>query len=258
MASDSQIRRLSDFNELVDSIEEATVSIDKSFERVRLHVIQNQKVEESCGSCTTAGCCYQSTSVALVDALPIARHLRRIGKSTVEYRAHLRKVGEEMESMSIGQWFDLARPCVFLTEDKKCSIYEHRPRACSGHFVITPSEHCSPPTRKNISTGQMPNQIVTEMMFQLEAAFQSQLGMIMSEPLGGALPKMVAVVLEAMTLPWSEFVAYLDKHARMSKEVVLTVIDDETLKRYTEPTEYVVEKEADAEVPSVVPSDSDG
>ncbi len=233
------ISGMNEFNELTDLLEKHSRDIDSLFQKFRLKVLQNSAgLEETCGTCTTAGCCYQSVSIPLFDAFPIARRLRREGKSTVEFRALLRKEGEEMESMDIGAWFDKKRPCLFLTDDKKCSVYEHRPRACANHFVVSPPANCSPPTNPDVTIGYIPQQPVTQESFRLEAALQTSLGISLDQPMGGSLPKMVAVVLEALTKPWDEFSSYIEEHSKMTEEMTNTVTPERYRRTYESDKEY--------------------
>jgi len=98
----------------------------------------------SCGSCTkTKGCCHLAISANLFEVLPIVRRLRGDGRNTPELIEQLWDVGTEMEDTAQEEWFDKRRPCVFLSENEKCTIYGVRPTACRHHVVFTPPEQCS-------------------------------------------------------------------------------------------------------------------
>lgn len=40
-------------------------------------------------------------------------------------------------------FFTRQLPCVFLTKDKRCGIYEVRPTVCRYHMVVSPPENCA-------------------------------------------------------------------------------------------------------------------
>jgi Fe-S-cluster containining protein len=215
-----QIRRLHDFNELADHCERFVKDLAAEFETRKNHGNQAGGHVESCKTCTTAGCCYQLVTVTIFEAIPIARKLRREGKSTVEFRRLLRTIGEEMENTPHDHWFDLSRPCVFLTPDKRCSIYEVRPAPCSTHSVVDlPSTYCSPPSRK-LPILRVDDRFFSEIMLRANANLQKELGLPEAPVLMGTLPKMVAVVLEAMTQPWNQFVKIIWEKGQLTEEVL--------------------------------------
>lgn len=239
----NKVKRLADFNDLADNLELVGRDIYEEFKVVRLEVLQRDGLTESCGSCTTAGCCYQSVSATLVDAIPIARRLRREGKSTEEFRTHLRDEGKAMESMSIGKWFNLARPCVFLTGDKRCSIYEYRPIACANHVVVSAPENCDPPSSEDKPVGLLTQDPINGKMFYALNLVQQWLGISLDKPIMGPLPKMVAIVLEALLLPWEQFGPYIEKHGAFTRELINILVPDAELKARTAKTLYPVNKE---------------
>lgn len=215
-----QIKRLHDFNELADHCEQFMRDLAADFEARKNRGNELGGHVESCKTCTTAGCCYQLVTITIYEAIPIARKLRREGKSTVEYRQELRAIGEEMEGMPNDHWFNLLRPCVFLTPDKRCSIYEVRPAPCSTHAVVnSPSENCSPPFRR-LPVLLVNNVQYSDVMLKANADLQRSFGLPEFPPLMGTFPKMLAVVLEAMTKPWDQFVQYIWEHGQLSKETL--------------------------------------
>jgi hypothetical protein len=90
--------------------------LDKDFHRLHVEVFE----EIDCLDC--ANCC-KTTSPIFRDAdiRRIARHLKIKPAELID--AHLRLDAE-------GDYVLKSSPCVFLGEDNKCSIYEHRPKAC--------------------------------------------------------------------------------------------------------------------------------
>ena len=90
--------------------------LDNDFHRLHAEVFE----EIDCLDC--ANCC-KTTSPIFRDAdiRRIARHLKIKPAELID--AHLRLDAE-------GDYVLKSSPCVFLGEDNKCSIYEHRPKAC--------------------------------------------------------------------------------------------------------------------------------
>jgi Fe-S-cluster containining protein len=157
----------------------------------------------SCGTCkANKGCCSQSVSALMFEGLPIARQLIREGRDSQALRNQLHEVGDAMEKHTQGEWFDKATPCVFLTEEQKCSIYAVRPSACRHHVVFSPPERCSPPkgkptlmfgSEKELTTAFNWNMAVAEQFFGFEPP--SKTGVVIV----GSLPKVVARVLDALS-----------------------------------------------------------
>jgi len=71
----------------------------------------------------------------------------RVIRQGAEQGALLSKAGypaaiDDAINQVTGGWFAKQIPCGFLKDDK-CSIYEHRPSACSTYYVVTSPELCS-------------------------------------------------------------------------------------------------------------------
>ncbi|HKK87634.1 MAG TPA: YkgJ family cysteine cluster protein [Saprospiraceae bacterium] len=90
--------------------------LDKDFHRLHAEVFE----EIDCLDC--ANCC-KTTSPIFRDAdiRRIARHLKIKPAELIDVHLGLDAEGDYVLKRS---------PCVFLGEDNKCSIYEHRPKAC--------------------------------------------------------------------------------------------------------------------------------
>lgn len=116
------------------------VAMDES-----IAIIMEGRPPPTCASCTSPGCCYQKSVVQLAEALLIAEHLKKTDRDTVRLRAKLRMLGKEMEASSREAWFESMTPCVFLGEDKRCSIYEVRPVSCRTYYVVSEQANCQPP-----------------------------------------------------------------------------------------------------------------
>jgi len=133
-------------DDLTDDIELFLCKMhNKAKHTLRLAVLQNtvsgDKSEKqemiasgvSCDKCSTKtkGCCNLAVGTLLFEGLPVLRKLRKEGKDTPELRERLRTVGDTMEDMTQEEWFETRTPCVFLTDEQRCSIYNVRPSACS-------------------------------------------------------------------------------------------------------------------------------
>lgn len=90
------------------------------------------------------GCCYQLIALDFVEALLIARWLRSRGRTTVELIDKLIEQAKAQQGFAREEWFHEAKPCVFLNEQKQCSIHPVRPLACRTYFVTTDPKLCHP------------------------------------------------------------------------------------------------------------------
>ncbi len=156
--------------------------------------------EPSCRTCTRPGCCYQMVCITVYDAMPIARRLRMEGKATDEYIAQLRQRGEENESVGRVAWFNGAHPCVFL-KNNRCTIYEQRPMPCRSYLTWSPSDNCQPEAPEGADTvGLVENADMAKTILRQQLQFQWLLGITGFVLCAGSLPRIVAIVLEAMRI----------------------------------------------------------
>lgn len=74
-----------------------------------------------------AWCCYEQLQVHILDAIGVAASLHQVLDYSLETRnrADLKK---------------LFRPCPFLSEDRRCSVYQHRPLVCRAYHSINVAE----------------------------------------------------------------------------------------------------------------------
>ena len=155
----------------------------------------------SCATCTNPnpGCCHQKILVPFLEALPIARHLRRTGQDSPALRAALRAEGEQMEGATRDDWFYTQpyRPCVFLKEGR-CSIYRRRPTPCRTYLVVTPPALCQQENRHatigSLDTRNGIHQILERARVLHVEAFglrENNMRLLL-----GCLPRMVALALE--------------------------------------------------------------
>ncbi len=195
-------------NELADAVEkDYKVFLPVIKEMVDSWKNDNPGQEVSCKNCKKPGCCYQSVFVSFYEAFPIARRLRLEGRATSQFIAELRRIGEESEGEGRVAWFDKNQPCVFLTKKYECSIYDVRPLTCRAHFVISPPENCLPeavdPEIQQLGSEKMQDSIIRQQMEFVRAMGLPRLEFY------GTLPRMVAIVLEAMAKPPEEFLNHL-------------------------------------------------
>ena len=154
----------------------------------------------SCFDCTAAkGCCSLRVGAYLHEAVPIALRLRREGRDTAELRAALATAADLMETPGAYR-----RPCVFLSEQERCTIYEHRPIECGTTFVFSPATQCSEPDatveKFPPELGDAPRNM--ERRFEREARLVQLQGLYM-----GVLPRMVLLCLEVWER--SDYAQYL-------------------------------------------------
>jgi Fe-S-cluster containining protein len=185
-----------DYRKLLPVIKEMVDSGKEQFNR-----------EPSCKNCKKPGCCYQLIFVSFYEAFPIARRLRMEGKATRDYIAELRRIGEEAEGMGRVAWFDKNQPCVFLNDEYRCTVYDIRPTMCSSHFVYTPPENCLPeavdPELHQLGSSRLQDSIIRQQIQFIDVLGLERLAYY------GSMPRMVAIVLEAMAGPQDKFIDHL-------------------------------------------------
>jgi Fe-S-cluster containining protein len=185
--------------QLTDEIERAYVAADAQL--IEMLALSDRQIgrTSSCGPCTLAGCCYQKVMTNLVEVLPLVRHLRQSGRQQPALRQQLRQVGERMEAYSPDEWFDLAVPCQFLTAERRCSVYAWRPWACRAHHAWSAAELCSPPTGgATVTLVANLGQPQAQLFFDLQGGVQQTLGLGTEHVVLAALPRLLAIVLEAV------------------------------------------------------------
>lgn len=174
----------------------------------------------SCHTCTAPkGCCKIWTVAYLHEAVPIAARLIREGRDTPALRAELEESATAMESTRRS---DYGRPCVFLSDTERCTIYDERPVECGAAFVSSDPPLCSSTDPKaRIEKYATPHADVvppqTEMLFVHEAGLRRG-----DFPYAGALPRMVLLCLQA----WSrtDYVDFLWDGCRTAQAKFIAAI----------------------------------
>lgn len=208
--------KVGDLDDLIDDAEKLLRQMHNHVKhRVKLAVIQATEgsygTEEdqkhvrsgvSCGKCTARkGCCYMSVSALMFEGLPVARKLIKQGKHETSLSNELHTVGDAMEKVTMEEWFATETPCVFLTEDQKCSIYDVRPSACRHHVVFSPPKRCAPPISHPTLQFGSSQELTTAFGWNIAIA-QSFFGFQDIEKTGvmlvGSFPKVVARILDCL------------------------------------------------------------
>jgi Fe-S-cluster containining protein len=184
------------FDELVDTVEELYADIDKKF---GAHIQGKMPDGESisCHACTEPACCYQKVVVSIMETFPIARHIKLAKRDTDHLRELLRIRGEAMEGSPTAAWLDGYTPCVFLDENRKCSIYPVRPTRCRTYYVISPAEMCRPPSEKTVRfINDLP---AIDAVLKRSLEFHQKIGLIENQMrlLRGVLPRVLLITLES-------------------------------------------------------------
>lgn len=161
----------------------------------------------TCHACTEPGCCNLPIEMMFHEALPAADRIRRDGRDTPALRAQLAEAAQLMETLPRREYRALARPCVFL-HDRRCSVYEDRPRACGSHFVFSPMAECADPAIEVTESARVDADAVLREVWQTAKVVDRALGLAHIEGrYTGVLPRMVLWWLE--TFDRTDFVDVL-------------------------------------------------
>jgi Fe-S-cluster containining protein len=147
-----------------------------------------------CFDCNaTKTCCHSFVVVRLYEGIVVAAALRAAGRDTPAMRDELRGRAEAMEAATPFEW---RKPCLFLDERERCTVYDARPTSCGTLYVYSPPAHCSDRTKQVEAYIGAAEQAVAQ---QLEDQFRER--MALRKKIGrryvGVLPRMVLVALEA-------------------------------------------------------------
>ncbi len=157
-------------------------------------VAKRARLPMSCSTCAvTKACCSSYVIVRLYEGLVIADTLKREGRDTPELRTELRERADAMDASRASDW---SRPCVFLDDAERCSVYAVRPTTCAQLYVYTAPELCV--ARSSQISSYTPRDEVAsanrvEEMFRERLALRKKAG----RRYLGMLPRMVLVSLEA-------------------------------------------------------------
>lgn len=194
---------------LVEKTNAATLGIIESFNRAAVEHTRVRLAVITCYSCDAPkACCSEPTSAFLYEAVAIASRLIRDGRDTPELRAQLKTAAHLIETTPRGHY---RRPCVFLGEGERCTIYDVRPSVCGLHLVESPPENCSRRDTSVVSVIDAPGK--HEIQPQYEELFTVTMGLRRIDRLYlAAMPRMVLICLEV----WNrrDYVTFLAERVR--------------------------------------------
>lgn len=145
-----------------------------------------------------ASCCYLLATITFTEGLLIAEKLlEKPDWKSILPKLRSAAMKTDYPSITRTNYFRKGQPCVFLGEDKTCTIYDIRPACCRYHVVASPPENCSflaPETTKTISLDLRP---VEERVWDLSMRVTLQLGK--SDLMIGPLALMVLACMDFIT-----------------------------------------------------------
>jgi Fe-S-cluster containining protein len=152
----------------------------------------------SCSRCTEPACCTQSLFVHFYEILPLARHLRVSGLDTPDLRDRLFEASVKMEGTPRPEYLDSRTPCVFLSDEKTCTVYQFRPSRCRTYFVFSDPTLCQPPSGNVVKFANYT--MVDRMIIALgkKAHQYLRLKETQARILMASFPRAVLIALEAM------------------------------------------------------------
>jgi len=178
---------------VTDSLKELYTELDKHTETALT------RFKTTCKKGCTS-CCYLLATVSFTEALLIAETIL----AKPDWRdmlPKLRSAAQKTDHVGItrGSYFIKANPCVFLSDDRTCSIYSIRPACCRFHYVASPPENCSylaPPTVKTMA---LDLRALEEHVWGLSMQVVQQLGI--PELIVGPMALMVLACMRYITVP---------------------------------------------------------
>lgn len=186
-------------DEFFDAVERWLASLSGEMDKMLVRYTESTGEPVSCHSCTQTfpGCCNQKTMIEFFEALLLARHVKRTGLDTAEYRVMLKQLGEEMEGTDRATWFHANHRCIFMTDQGRCSVYAFRPLVCRLYYVASPQENCQPGVRIGIRF--INHAAILGHAIQRGMQIHKAIG-IKETPMRivmGTLPRMLLIALEA-------------------------------------------------------------
>lgn len=127
---------------LAQSVHKASGEALEAAHRLYPEVPRQMKCHSGC-----SWCCYEQLQVHILDAVAIAASL------DVPFEYHL-------ETRYSHQLKRIFRPCPFLSEDKTCGVYSHRPLPCRAHHSVD-LERCRQTVENQEPERQVPMHIRT-------------------------------------------------------------------------------------------------
>lgn len=178
---------------VLDELAAMIAEINARAGREAVAVGKRERQRVSCATCTEPkACCHSLVVARLYEGVVVAALLRKEGRDTPELRAQLAAAADAMEAADPYAW---RRPCVFLDERERCTVYTARPTPCGILYVYTPAKAC------NDALAQIRSYIPhaeTAAAMEIEEKFRERLAL--RKKVGrrylGVLPRMALVALE--------------------------------------------------------------
>lgn len=143
-------------------------------------------------------CCSLLTAPSLAEGLLIAeRLLQKPDWKTLLPRLRAAALEHCFDGVSKATYFAKKLPCVFLSEDKLCTIYDIRPACCRYHFVASDPEMCNPDHPEG-QTAIINLQMLEEKVWALSVAVGRQ-ALELDVPVMAPIPLMVLFCMELIT-----------------------------------------------------------
>lgn len=142
-----------------------------------------KKLEVTCTK-GCADCCYQMVSMSLVEALAIIDHIYKKANRAVHFKSRSLPIIQEQSelflkgSVTVRMWFELQVPCVFLTQDNLCSVYDVRPVACRTYAVVSDPKLCSPESGAAQKVGAVDNRKMIKHSLAVTWEIAKELGVL--------------------------------------------------------------------------------
>lgn len=104
--------------DLASTLQQASGEAQQTAARLYPQAIQQMQCRAGC-----SWCCYEQLQVHILDAVAVAASL----SAPLDYQLETRTSSEVKR---------IFRACPFLSEEKTCSVYEHRPLPCRAHHSV--------------------------------------------------------------------------------------------------------------------------
>ena len=134
-------------------------------------------------------CCCHAVDCGTMDAVQIAMVLRDAGRDAPSLRHRLAAAGRQQERMSPDKYFSRQRPCIFLGDDRLCTVYPVRPVACRLHCSVTEPSLCRTLGGEGISF---------KALLDEHSASCDDFARRTKWPSGGSLPAMALLALRVL------------------------------------------------------------
>lgn len=95
-----------------------------------------------------SGCCHIRTMASLPEMIAIAVKYPDIVAEAEKKALEQDKI--QRSGMTATEWAARREPCVFLSEEGRCRVYDARPLACRNFVSLTPASYCEPGSERKV------------------------------------------------------------------------------------------------------------